>query len=63
MQTPADGMARPKKKTEVLFIRVEEELATRLRELAELDERKLSPFCARILRRYVADIDANKENK
>lgn len=52
--------AAPSKKTEVLFIRVEIELANKLRELALSDDRKLSPFIARILRKYVSALDGGK---
>lgn len=48
---------RPAKRTVILHIRVEDELAQRLQQLADADERKLSPFVARILRQYVAKID------
>lgn len=57
------GMAQQPKKSEVVFVRMELELANRLRELAAEDERKLSPFIARILRRYVAEIDSAQGKK
>jgi predicted transcriptional regulator len=41
------------KRTITLHIRVEEELAEALKELADSDERKVSPYVARVLRRHV----------
>lgn len=54
----ASQQPRPAKKTVIVGVRMEEELAQRLQELADADERKLSPFIVRILRRYIASIDA-----
>jgi hypothetical protein len=41
------------KKTMILTIRIEESVAKALKSLAEADERKLSPYVARLLRRHV----------
>jgi predicted transcriptional regulator len=41
------------KKTMILTIRIEESVAKALKGLAEADERKLSPYIARLLRRHV----------
>ena len=43
----------PEKKTVILSIRVEDELAEALKALADADERKMSPYIARVLRRHV----------
>jgi hypothetical protein len=48
-------MRRPEKKTMVLTIRIEESTGTALKELAAEDERKLSAYVARILRRHVKE--------
>jgi len=41
------------KKTVILHIRVEEELAQSLQDMADADARKLSPYVAMVLRRHV----------
>jgi len=41
------------KKTMILTIRIEESVAKALKNLADADERKLSPYVARVLRRHV----------
>ena len=43
----------------ILTIRVEESVGKALKALAEADERKLSAYVARLLRRHVDDADAN----
>jgi predicted transcriptional regulator len=48
------------KKTMILTIRVEESVGKALKELAEADERKLSAYVARVLRRH---IDAETKDK
>jgi predicted transcriptional regulator len=52
---------RPPKKTVIVGVRLEEDLAQRLQELADADERKLSPFIARVLRKYVGEMDKKSE--
>ena len=54
------GQRHPQKKTVIVGVRLEEDLAQRLQELADADERKLSPFIARVLRKYVSELDGSK---
>ena len=58
-------MPRPRapKKTVIIHIRVEEDLAEALQRLAEADERKLSPYVARVLRGHVAAQEGEPEGK
>jgi predicted transcriptional regulator len=51
------------KKTMILTIRVEESLAKALKSLAEADERKLSAYAARVLRRHAEERGALSEAK
>jgi hypothetical protein len=46
---------RTEKKTMVLTIRIEESVGVALKELAAEDERKLSAYVARVLRRHVKE--------
>lgn len=56
----APNQQRPPKKTVIVGVRMDEELAQRLQALADTDERALSPFIVRVLRKYVADLDRAK---
>jgi hypothetical protein len=48
-----DAVRMAEKKTMILTIRVEESVGKALKELAEADERKLSAYVARVLRRHI----------
>lgn len=54
---------RPEKKTMVLTIRIEESVGNALKELAAEDERKLSAYVARVLRRHVKDARVGESAK
>jgi len=41
------------KKTMILTVRIEESVAKALKSLAEADDRKLSPYIARLLKKHV----------
>jgi hypothetical protein len=51
----ARGAQRPPKRSVTLHVRVDEELAMQVQDLALAEDRTVSYFIARILRQYVAE--------